>query len=668
MGNHPGVCNYCGTGCGHLLKVEGGAVRGVFPSPEHPVGKGRLCVRGWHIHELLTNGDRIARPLLREAGRTREVGWDEALTSVAGRLADYIGDQIGFWASPRASNEDTYALVRLARAVFRCPNIGLLSDAGHQASARVLLDGAGWPAMTGALADIRPADFILVVGTDLSKQNPIIASEIHFAARGGTHVLVLSSRTTQMARLATTHLRPKPGSLATVLKAMARILIDENRQDADFIARYGRGFDAFRMSLAGFDLGAVESQTGLSLDTLRDATRRLADAPRALAFTAAGVAGPDRDTAALLFDLFLAAGKIGREGCGVNPVTGISNMLGASDMGAVPDMLPGARRLPDEGAAAELGAAWKSGLDARPGRRIDDLLRDEGSALKALVVVDHDDEINLEADAVRNLDYVVYLGAYANPFAGLAHAVLPTTSYGEGDGTYTSAERRIQLNRRKTEPLAEARPAWRVFADLAAKRGQDWGYRAASEVFADIARTVPSYSAVTYDKLDRNFGGLQWPCDAARPQGTPRLLAEDAGRMTFVPFAAESGRPGLSDDFPMALVAGTSTYYWHQNNIMRKTFIPRREYNALLLLYPQGLVEIHPDDAARLGLRDKRPARVVSAKGSMTVAARVTDDVRPGMAYAPYFIGAMIPGFLKPHAVDIERGEDAAIPVRIEKV
>ena len=115
-------------------------------------------------------------------------------------------------------------------------------------------------------------------------------------------------------------------------------------------------------------------------------------------------------------------------------------------------------------------------------------------------------------------------------------------------------------------------------------------------------------------------------------------------------------------------MAGKSYYYWHQNNIMKKTFIPRREYNALLLLYPQGLVEIHPADAAALGLRDKRPVRVVSARGSMTRPARVSDDVPPGTVYAPYFVGAMIPDFLAPHADAIERGEDAVIPVRIEKV
>jgi formate dehydrogenase major subunit len=429
---------------------------------------------------------------------------------------------------------------------------------------------------------------------------------------------------------------------------MAKVLIDENLYDADFVSRQAEGFDGFQAVVSGVRLDDIENATGLPLEAVRDAVRRLAAAPRAMAFFAAGVSGLDRDTAALIFDLFLAAGKIGREGCGVNPVTGISNILGASDMGASPGLLPG--------------------FEAMPGRRIDELLQSSPSPLKALVVVDHDEEINLSADRIEALEFVVYLGSYANPFTELAHVVLPTASYGETDGTYTNTERRIQLNRRKLEPRFESRPGWRIFADIAARRGQDWGYRSAGDVFADIARTVPHYAAVTYEKLEKSFGGLQWPCDASHPQGTPRLRAEEAGRLRFVPLEAGFGGPAPVSDYPMSLIAGKSYYYWHQNNIMKKTFIPRREYNALLLLYPQGLVEIHPEDAARIGIRDKRPVRVVSAQASMDLAARVTEDVRPGMAYVPYFIGPMVPGFLKPHAALVERGEDAVIPVRIEKV
>jgi formate dehydrogenase major subunit len=200
MSTHSGVCNFCGTGCGHLLKVEAGAVRGVFASPGHPVSRGRLCVRGWHIHELLAAEDRIVTPLIRRQGRLEPASYEEAVAEAAERLSRYSGDEIGFLASPRASNEDNFLMARLARTVFRSPNIGLASDQGHAAAAEVLLEGAGLPAMLGALAEIGKADLILVAGADLARLNPIIASEIHLASRNGAEVINLSSRQTQISK------------------------------------------------------------------------------------------------------------------------------------------------------------------------------------------------------------------------------------------------------------------------------------------------------------------------------------------------------------------------------------------------------------------------------------------------------------------------------------
>ncbi len=178
-----GVCNFCGTGCGHLLKVGDGAVRGVFASPGHPVSRGRLCVRGWHIHELLATGDRIAAPMIRKGGRLEPVPYDEAVSLAAERLSRFSGDEIAFLASPRASNEDNFLMARLARTVFHTNNVALASDQGHAPSAEVLLEGTGMPAMTGALTEIRKAGLILVVGADITKLNPIVGSEIHMAAR-----------------------------------------------------------------------------------------------------------------------------------------------------------------------------------------------------------------------------------------------------------------------------------------------------------------------------------------------------------------------------------------------------------------------------------------------------------------------------------------------------
>jgi formate dehydrogenase major subunit len=647
-----GICNFCGTGCGHLLKVGDGAVRGVFASPGHPISRGRLCVRGWHIHELLATGERIAAPLVRKNGRHEPISYDEAVALAAERLSSYSGDEIAFLASPRASNEDNFLLAGLARDVFHTNNIALASDQGHAHSADVLFEGTGMPAMIGALTEVRRSGLILVVGADITKLNPIIGSEIHMAARGGADLVTLSSRRTQIAELSRTHLWLKPGSERTALAAVAKVIIKQGWQDGEFVRARTDGFDAFARSLAGLDLDGIEPATGLTMAEVEDLARRLSGAGSAMAFFPSGISGLDRETVAMIYDLFLLAGKVGREGCGVNPVTGICNIVGSYDVGAARGFFPGHRRA--SGPAA--------------GKSPDELLAADPTPLKALVVADHDEELIRHAERIKGLELIVYVGAYKNPFADLAHIVLPAATYAEADGTFTNSERRIQLNRKKVEPPTGVLPAWCIYADIAAKRGVSRAYASAEEVMADIAAAVPAYSAVTYPKLEKDFG-LQWPVDAAHPDGTRRLSVEDISRrLKFVPIRGEFGGPAVSDGFPIRLMTGKASTFWHQNNVMKKTHIPKREYNALLLLYPEGFVEIAAEDAVKLGVRDRGPVAVVSAGGSMKVAARVSRDIKPGTAYVPYFIGKMVPGLLDVPGAAVEQGEDSVIPVRIEKV
>lgn len=652
MSTRTGVCNFCGTGCGHLLDVRDGAVRGVFASPGHPVSRGRLCVRGWHIHELLATRERIVSPAIRTDGRLRPVPYEEALAYAADRLGRYSGDELAFLASPRASNEDNFLMARLARTVCRTPHIGLASDQGHGAAAEVLLEGTGWPAMSGSLAEVRKARFILVVGSDIAKLNPIVGSEIHLAARGGARLVLLAPRSAQMARLSGDHLWTRPGSLRHVLAAAAKVLVEKGWHDEAFVRERTEGFDGFARSLAGLDLEALAAASGLTVPVIEDLARGLAQAPAAMAFFTTGIASLDRDTVALLHGLFLAAGKTGREGCGVNPVPGVANIVGATDVGASNRFLAGHRRA--EGPEA--------------GRTPRELLADPASPLKALVAADRDEGIVRHAGRIKGLELLLYIGAYTNPFADLAHVVLPAASYAEADGTYTNAERRVQLNRKKVEPPPGVRPAWRVYADLAAKLGAAWTFDSAEAVMDGIAAAAPAYAGVTYAKLERGHG-LQWPVDAARPDGTVRLdAAAGPRRLRFVAVPASLQAPAPSAEFPFLLMAGKANYFWHRNNIMKKTQIPKREYNALLLLYPRGFVEVEASDAKLLGLRDRAPVDVVAAGGSMRVAVRISGDVRPGTVYVPYFIEDMVPGFLNAAGAAVDEDQDSAIPVRIEKV
>jgi formate dehydrogenase major subunit len=648
-----GVCNFCGTGCGHLLKVSEGAIKGVFALPGHPVSQGRLCVRGWHIHELLTSSERITRAQVRKNGLLAEASFDDAVSVVAERLAAFPPEAVAFRASPRASNEDNFLLGKLARDVFGTNNVDLASDSGHGSVVDVLLESGGLPVVLASAADIRKAGVILVIGADITKQNPILGSELHKAARQGARLITLSSRVTQIAKLSGTHLQSKPGSKKIVLAAMAKALIDEGLEDRAFIGGNTLGFEGFARALAGLDPGEIAALTGLDLGEIRDAARALAGAGAAMAVFPSGISGLDRETIAMAHNLLLAAGKAGREGCGLLPATGICNIAGSWDMGATPRFRPG---------------YTKPGLNGKPGKTVGELLAASPSRLRALVVADHDEGIIRRAGAIRGLDFVVYVGAFDNPFTRLAHVVLPAATYAETDGTYTNTERRIQLNRKKVEPGPGILPAWRIWSAIAAKRGVSWPYRTSSDVMKEIAAAVPAYSAVTYEKLEKGFG-LQWPCDGRHPEGCPRPgLGDLSGRLSFAAVSGAFSAPAPTAEFPFLLTAGTDHYFWHTNTIMKKTHIPKREYNALLLLFPKGLVEISAEDAARVGVRDKRPVKVVSAAGSMQVAAKVSADIRPGSVYVPYFIEGMIDGFLDAHQSLLEGGEDSVVPVRIEKV
>lgn len=670
MSYHRGVCNFCGTGCGHLLQIEEGRIRGVYPFPGHPLSQGRLCVRGWHIHELLQTEERITGALIRENNNFRPVTLEEAINFVAEKLKLLKGEEIAFLGSPRASNEDNYLFGKFARAVMKTNNLSLSSDAGQEESARVLLEGCGLPAGTGSLSRLKQADFILVAGGDLTRQNPIIASEIHKARRAGALVVTVSPRKTQMARLSQVHLRPSPGTTSLVFEALARVLHDEKKHDIAFLEKYTENFREYLEYLKGINLDEIVARTGVSLSILTELALKISNSRSVFAFYPTGVQSLDSRTIAALFNLMLLAGKLGRADGGLMPVTGISNLLGSYDMGVSPYFLPGYLEAHNERNLSRFEELWQTRLTRVPGKSACACLAENGP-LRALVVVDHDEEIIRHSSRIKELELVVYFGAYQNAFARLADVIIPRPSYAESDGTYTNSERRVQLNRRKSEPPAEVRPLWKNLSSLARALGHNWNYQSAEEVFSEITRVVPQYSGLNYSKLDSQ-PGIKWPCDERHPDGTDGLLLEEMPRkFRFLTLEKNGKRLNVTKpqnpDFPFKLTVGRSNYFWHQNSLMKRTFIPKREYNALLLLYPKGFVEIAEEDARRLQLREKQPVRVISESAEITLAARISPDVLPGQLYIPYFIEEMIPEFLLRQVAELEKNEEFFLPVKLEK-
>jgi formate dehydrogenase major subunit len=633
MNYQVGVCNFCGTGCGQFLKTDGRKVLGVAPVIAHPVSKGKLCVRGWHANELLNTNERITTPLIRDDGRLRPATYAEAIERVVERMREFDGTagEIGVLASARSSNEDNFVLGRLIREVFRTGVIGVGAEAGHRNSMACLSHAFGYPGAVGSLTAIDHADYILIVGTDITRQNPIIGGNIHAAARRGARVVTLCSSSTQIAKLSTRHFQQKPGNKGLLLNALAKALHALRTVNHQRRGNIGKlpGYTQYINSLRTISSVALEAASGIRYEEIEEEAHLLDRAKSVVILFSSGISGLDKWTIEAITNLAVLTDKMDNENSALIPVAGISNLQGSFDMG----------------------------VSGEPGHSVFKSLGEADSPLRALFVVDHDDGIIRNRERIEALDFVVYSGAFNNPFMDLADVVFPLTAYNEADSTYTASDRRVQMTRKNTQNASDALPGWELYQEIAAKAGFSWGYREAADVFADISCSVPSYHDLSHARLAKGFG-QHWDVNAFAT----------AGNKKFHELRIEYPKPPTSPEFPFALMVGKAQHYWHQNNLMRKTLIPRREYDQTLLLYPQGYVEICPEDAQKLKVRDKWLVQVTSSTGtSMKIAVKVSEDVQSGTAYIPYFIKNMISDFLIRYDNAFAAGEESIIPVRIEE-
>jgi len=241
--------------------------------------------------------------------------------------------------------------------------------------------------------------------------------------------------------------------------------------------------------------------------------------------------------------------------------------------------------------------------------------------------------------ALEHMEFVVVQNLFLTRTAEYATVVLPTVAYGEETVTFTSTERRIQVAVKAVEPPSGLKSAWEQVSEVARRMGTTWNFASSDDVLAEAASLVPAYSGATYENLTRGYG-RQWPCTKERPLGTTYLFSdgETGHSFRFEPMNPVFPEEPAKRDFPLVLWFGHSLYYWHQNALVQHSETLKREYGILLLDYPDGFVEINPDDAKSLGVRDGEKVRLVAPDGEAAATARVTAEVRQGIVYVPYFL------------------------------
>jgi formate dehydrogenase major subunit/formate dehydrogenase alpha subunit len=657
------TCPYCGTGCAfYLLVDDAGRLAGVEPSATHPVSRGRLCVKGWNAYAFVQNPDRLTTPLIRKNGTFVPASWDEALTLIVRRLRDIQAahgtDAVMFLSSAKATNEENYLLMKLARAVFGTNNVDHCARLCHSSTVLGLADTLGSGAMTNSIACIDTAEVIFVIGSNTTEQHPLIGARIIEATRRGARLLVADSRRIRLARLADLHLRQRNGTDIPLLNAMMHVILREGLEDREFIAARTEDFAALRAAVADWTPERAAAITGVPVAEIAAAARLFAQAKRAMIVYAMGITQHTHgvDNVRAIADLALLTGNLGRPGTGVNPLRGQNNVQGGCDMGALPNVLTGYQPVADAAVRAKFAAAWGvPALPDKPGLTATAAMNAaaEGGPTKAFFNLGEnpmlsDPDQGHVRRALDKLDFLVVQDIFPTETTALADVVLPAACYAEKDGTFTSTERRVQRVRQAIDPPGEARADWQILGALAAAAGYGgMHYRSASAVMDEIAALTPQYGGIAYDRLEPF--GLQWPCPDRRHPGTPVLhidiFSRGRGRFRPVDFQPPVEMPDA--EYPFLLTTGRTYFHWHTGTMTRRSHLLDREE-------PGPFVELHPQDAASLGIADRQGVLIATRRGEITARARLTEMVAPGLIFLPFHFAEGAANALTLNALDPE--------------
>ena len=676
------TCGYCGVGCGFDLNVKNNRIIRVSSNPTAPVNGMQLCVKGRYGYDYVHHPERLTKPLVRRhllnGGAKREasgvaldwveVDWDTALRLVAEKIAavtrDSGPDTVGVLASAKCTNEENYLMQKLARQVAGTNNIDHCARLCHSSTVAGLTMAFGSGAMSNSMSDVaEESRAMLIIGSNTTEQHPVFGTRIRQAVlRRGTKVVVADPRKIDISEFAALHIRQRPGTDIALLNGIMHIVLQNGWQDPKFIEARCENFAEFRRTVEKYHPELVAAITGVSTEELYKAAEILARNKPMATIWAMGIT---QHTTGILNVLSLAnlqmlLGNMGVPGGGVNPLRGQNNVQGACDMGALPNVYPGYQAVTDANVVANFNAAWaledssrvsqratNLGIPGKPGLTVTEMVEAYGARKLRLMYVLGEDlamtepDINHARKCLASGEFLVLQEIFPSETSAFADVLLPGVSFAEKTGTFTNTERRVQMVRQAIEPTGEARPDWSIIAQLASLvlriEGRvpvgahaGWDYHDTAEVLEEIAALTPSYTGVSHARLERGES-LQWPVWSAEHPGTPIMhvgrFVGGKGKFHAIDHLPPAELP--DKEYPFILTTGRVLYHWHGGELSRRA-------KGLLEIYPETLVEISSEDAAKIDLDGDRLLRLRSRRGEVVARPIITERVAPGVLFGNF--------------------------------
>jgi len=532
--------------------------------------------------------------------------------------------------------------------------------------------GAG--AMTNAIDEIRDSEMMFVIGSNTTEAHPIIAMEMKRARQRGAKLVVADPRKIWLADMADVHLQLKPGTDVWLLSAMANVITSEGLHDGDFVDKHTQGFDAICEKVKDYTPEEAEKITGVPAEDIRTVARMYATTKHAGIYYTLGITEHTHgtDNVYCLANLVLMTGHLGVRAAGMNPLRGQNNVQGANDAGATPVYYPGYQKVTDAAVRKKFESAWGVPLSPDDGLNLNVMMKEMAKGnVKALYVMGEDIVISepnvsqVEA-GLNQCEFVVCQEIFHNETTRFADVVLPGACFAEKDGVFTNSDRRVQRVRKAVDPPGQARPDWEILCDVARACGYAMpNYANAGEVFDEYASLTPKIAGISYDRLDKNVAGLQWPCPDADHPGTPTLHL-DGPMIGKAEFQAVDYRPSAElpdNDYPLILSTGRTLYHYNSGTQTRRDPGPVAKQRG-------NFIEISKRDAKIYGLQHGDRVKVSSRRGEVEAEAWVSPRVRFGCIWMPMHFAESRANLLTNDAGDsvTGTGEYKVCAVAIEKV
>ncbi len=659
-------CCFCGQQCGIQLKVKDNQVIGFEPWEDFPFNQGMLCPKGVKRYLQGAHPDRLTTALERDekaAAGFRPLGYDTAIQRVASeiqRIQSTYGDEaFGILSGASLTIEKAYLMGKFARVALKTPNIDYNGRLCMVSAAAGNKKAFGIDRAANPWADMLSSEVIWIAGANVAECAPITTNYVWQARERGAKIIVVDPRITPIARTCDLFLPIKPGRDIALFNGILHLMIENDWLDHEFINNHSVGFDALAEHVKQWTPRHTAEVTGITERAIRQAAEMWGQAKSSFLLHARGIEHHSHGVQNVLgaINIVLASGRIGRDGCGYATITGQGNGQGGREHGQKCDQLPGARDITNPEHRAYIAGVW--GIDEKemPGAGVDayELIRKiERGEIKGLLSLCFNPVVSLPdneyvARMLDKLEFYCVIDFFLNESAYHADIVLPGSLHEEDEGIVTQIEGRVIKINKAIDPPGEAKQDWRIIQDISKAMGRERGFTFTEprEILDELRVAskggIADYSGITYEKIEAQ-GGVFWPCPDNDHKGTERLfepnswnpIAKGAGpfyfpdgkaRFNVAPYTPPT--EDTDDEYPLMLTTGRVVSQFLSGTQTRRI-------GPLVNQYPEPRIELHPQLAEKLGIKDGDWATAETRRGAITLQASVVTTIRPDTIFIPY--------------------------------